>query len=746
MSLIKKGGTKHLTRPANPPDPQQGVPQQAGSDAAAPPAQPPAPEEGTRNLPAKEQPAEDATQQVQRPSGNTTRSVQMPPSGNTTRSVQMPPSGNTTRSVQVPPAENNRPAPAKQDDVDEESKSRRKASYAQTLKKDTLLQNRYQIESVLGIGGMSVVYVGRDTRLRFNNEMRVCAIKEMYQSAPDTQTRALNLRMFEREAGLLATLSHPAIPKVYDFFEEGGRVYLVMEMIHGKDLDQVLQESGKPVSEARVGNWAMQVCDVMDYLHNHNPEIVFRDMKPSNVLVTPEERIVLIDFGIARTLERGSSKGTMIGTEGYAPPEQYRGMAEPQGDIYALGATLHHLLTNDDPRMQTPFTFHERPIRSLNSAVSPEMEAVVVKALEYDIGGRWQSAREMKQAMLSVPSVAAAVGIKPVAATILPAVQNWNTTTTVAWTFTCEDEVRSSPRVSDGMLLIGCYDTNLYALDLDRGEFRWKYATEGGVAATPDVWEDVVIIGSEDSGVYGIDLRTGKLRWVFRAEKAIRSSPRVYQRVVFVGSDDLHLYAIDGTRGTQMWKARFWMPIRSTSHVEEDSLYVGGVDGSVYCLDPRNGGTRWKQKTQQPVISSPTVSDGLVFVGSSDNNLYALDAQGGWPAWKFRTGHAVNSSPCVVGTRVFVGSADGNMYAVEKKNGRLAWKFETGSQITSSPRHYNGRIYFGAIDGHIYALDAGSGELAWKHKTNGPVVSSAAFHNDIVYIGSMDYKVYALKA
>src|SRR5512145_261572 len=224
-----------------------------------------------------------------------------------------------------------------------------------------VLQGRYVIEGVLGIGGMSVVYRGRD--LRFKDVVRPCAIKEMFQSAPDSNACLLNLKNFERESGLLATLQHPAIPKVYDFFEENGRIYLILELVTGKDLETLLDDAGDPLPEDRVARLAIQICDVLSYLHNHEPEpIVFRDMKPSNIMLTPEERVVLIDFGIARNLARGDRKGTMIGTEGYSPPEQYRGLAAPQGDLYALGATMHHLLTASDPRIETPFTFNERPL------------------------------------------------------------------------------------------------------------------------------------------------------------------------------------------------------------------------------------------------------------------------------------------------------------------------------------------------------------------------------------------------
>ncbi len=145
-------------------------------------------------------------------------------------------------------------------------------SVAPVMQPGVILQERYAIEGTLGIGGMSVVYRGRD--MRFKDVVRLCAVKEMYQSAPDSNTRFLNLKNFEREAGLLATLHHPAIPKVYDFFEENGRIYVILELIPGKDLESVLDDAGGPLPEERVARWAVQLCDVLTYLHNQQPELV----------------------------------------------------------------------------------------------------------------------------------------------------------------------------------------------------------------------------------------------------------------------------------------------------------------------------------------------------------------------------------------------------------------------------------------------------------------------------------------
>ncbi|MFV9507220.1 MAG: PQQ-binding-like beta-propeller repeat protein [Oscillochloridaceae bacterium umkhey_bin13] len=727
MGLIKKVGTKSFSTPASTPaDPETPTPTPDGGDTRRGLTPPPGADGGDTRRGLTSPPGADG--------GDTRRGFTPPPGadgGDTRRGLTPPPGPDTKRGFKMGTGA-----------VAHNAEEASRLASMNLLQAGATLQNRYQIMEPIGVGGMSVVYRGRD--LRFKDVERFCAIKEMAQSAADSNTRLLNLKNFEREAGLLATLQHPAIPKVYDFFEEGGRVYLVLELVLGRDLEVVLDEHQGPIEEERVGRWGVQICDVLTYLHNHRPEtIVFRDMKPSNIMVTQDERIVLIDFGIARNLNRSDRKGTMIGTEGYSPPEQYRGIAEPQGDVYALGATLHHLLTASDPRLETPFTFQERPIRQLNPIISHEMEALVVRALEYDLTARWQSADEMKQALLAIPGIGqGAVSAAPTA----PAVIKGANRTELVWKFTCEDEVRSSPCLAGGMLFVGCYDTNLYALDATRGEFRWKYATEGGISSSPAVWQDNVIIGSEDGAVYCLDMRRGGLRWTFRTAKAVRSSPRVDDRVIFVGSDDQHIYAIDGMRGTAIWKYRTWNPIRSSACINGHVIFIGGDDGHVYCIDARNGGVKWKQRTQQPVRSSPTFAEGLVFVGSLDQNLYALDAEGGWPAWRFRTGHYVNSSPFVVGTRVFVGGVDGILYALEIKTGRLVWKYEVGSQITSSPRVESGRVYFGAVDGNVYCLDAGQGTLIWRHLTNAAIVSSPTIAEGVVYIGSMDHHVYALKA
>jgi serine/threonine protein kinase len=172
----------------------------------------------------------------------------------------------------------------------------------QALQTGTALLNRYVIQDTLGVGGMGAVYRARD--MHFPNVVKVVAVKEMVIQARDTLVRSTIVHNFEREANLLATLDHPAIPRIYDYFTQNERSYLVLEYINGKDLEAVLNETDDFIPSDKIIRWAVELCEVLSYLHNHKPEpIVFRDMKPSNVMVDQYNHIVLIDFGIAKPFQ-----------------------------------------------------------------------------------------------------------------------------------------------------------------------------------------------------------------------------------------------------------------------------------------------------------------------------------------------------------------------------------------------------------------------------------------------------------
>src|SRR5882762_7812256 len=265
------------------------------------------------------------------------------------------------------------------------------------IQPNTIIGGRYRVIKPLGGGGMKLVYLAEDLRLA----ARSCALAEMVDSftSPDMQKQAI--AAFQREADMLAQLSNEHIPRVFDRFSAENRHYLVMEFIDGITLEQKLKDNGGKLDEAAVIDLALQVLDTLDYLHNLEPPVIYRDLKPSNVMLMPSGLVKLIDFGIAR-LFQPQSNATMIGTQGYAPPEQYRGKVESRSDLYALGATMHHALSGRDPALEPPFSFP--PLRSLCPDVTPALADLVDQALKYDVVLRVADAAEFRHRLMEIKS------------------------------------------------------------------------------------------------------------------------------------------------------------------------------------------------------------------------------------------------------------------------------------------------------------------------------------------------------
>ena len=585
---------------------------------------------------------------------------------------------------------------------------------------------------------MGTVYRARDTNFK---AIRLVAVKEMISNITDPLVRKKIYINYERESNILATLRHQSIPRIYDYFMLNERAYLVMEFIQGRDLDNILAETTSFFPESEVVGWAIELCDVLQYLHSHKPEpIIFRDIKPSNIMITPTNHIMLVDFGIAKLFD-AAAKNTMIGTQGYSPPDQYRGEATPKVDIYALGATMHHLLTLRDPRLEAPFSFPERPIKEINPNVSDELVAVIDRTLAYNPEDRFASTDEMKEALLTA---ARKTGTLP--QSMMPtAMIATKTGVKSLWTFECEDEIRGTPLFHNGTLYVPCYDNNLYALDASNGEFRWKYATEGGIPGKPAVFDNNVFFGSEDNRLHVVSDRSGSIVWTYYAEGPIRSSPRIAQGHVFIGSDDENLHAVNVATGRVSWKMDANSSIRSTPFVTHEYVYFGTEDGEMVSLE-YSGKVKWRFRAKRAVTSSPFVINEIIYFTSIDSTLYALDANTGWAHWRFRLGRGSISSPIVVDNMLYVGAADKVIYCVHPQTAKEIWRYTTDHQITGSPAFYKDAVYCGSVDGNMYCLDAKTGQPRWQFVTGGPIVGSAIANDDILFFGSTDNKVYALLA
>jgi len=606
-------------------------------------------------------------------------------------------------------------------------------------KKDQLppgivLEERYKIESIVGAGGMSTVYRAFDLRFSVNKPV---AVKEMINRTNDPLLRTSAVSIFEREANILASLSHPGIPQIHDFFTIDEQSYLIMEFIHGHNLETLINQTQGFIEENQLIKWAIDLCNVLEYLHNHKPQpIIFRDMKPANIMITPDNHIVLVDFGIAKAFQAGQ-KGTMVGTEGYSPPEQYRGEAIKAVDIYALGATLHHALTKKDPRLETPFTFSDRSIRQINPSSSIEIETIVETALQYNSSDRFQDMEAMRDSLLAIAKKTS--GLSMYGKTEIIATSH---SIKPLWTFECEDEIRGTATYHDGMICIGAYDNNLYAVNSATGEFIWKYAADGGIVSKPAIYEKNIYFGSEDSRLHVVSPHSGRIVWTYYADGPIRSSPRIADRHVFIGSDDSNLHIINASSGRRALKVELGGPIRSTPLVHDEKVYVGTENGDFYCLNFR-GRIKWRSRAKRAITSSPAIFDDIVYFGSVDGILYAYDAKTGWAIWKFRMNKGTISSPYIVENMAFIGSADGNLYCIDTRSNKEMWRFSTEHQVSSSPIVYNDAVYCGSVDGKVYCIDHQSGQLRWEYMTGGAVTASPIIHEDIVYIGSFDHLLYA---
>ncbi len=266
----------------------------------------------------------------------------------------------------------------------------------------TVLNGRYEIARRIGGGGMGAVYLAKDRNLGDASR----AVKEMVEAHLDPTQHEKAIGDFKRESLLLTSLEHPSIPTIYDYFydEPLGRFYLVMKYISGGDLASRLRNApGGRIDEKTVTDWGMQVADVLQYLHSRPKQIIYRDLKPANLMIDGNSgRVMLIDFGIARWVKREEKGVTAVGTMGYAPPELFAGRVETRSDIYSLGATMFHLLTGSDPQdnplLIFDFAKNPRP-RQITPALSSEIEQLLMRAVEYKPEDRFASAGEMRDAL-----------------------------------------------------------------------------------------------------------------------------------------------------------------------------------------------------------------------------------------------------------------------------------------------------------------------------------------------------------
>ena len=644
----------------------------------------------------------------------------------------------------------------------------------------TLLGGRYVIEELISTGGMGFVYRAHD---RLSG--KPVAIKEMIDRFTTRVERKEAIERFNREADMLCKLTHPSIPDFIEYFVENKRYYLVMNYIEGQDLASSIKTLSSSSSGSHallpihnVVRWSVKICEVLDYLHSQNPPIIYRDLKPSNLIIDADGKMMLIDFGIAR-LFTPKVKATMVGTQGYAPPEQYRGESEPRSDLYSLGATLHHLLTGKDPQYEAPF--HFEAIRKLNPKVPVSLEKIVDKALRLIPADRFQSAKEFKTALTCM--IAAEEEFTELDDEIRNIVDeitdlkirknqfllpeeyqryqkegdillqekknvekklpDWryfggnpqrtglsripsSPRGTLSWKKNIGEHIHASPVIDHkNRIYAGTIEGNYFCLT-DQGEIEWVYDAGESITASSclDIHSNSYFFTKE--GVLIKLSPDGEIQWSSFTGESVTSAPLVYKGMIYWGDIEGFFHCCsDG--GASQWTFDTHSPIYSAATIESSgkSLYFANFSGNLITLNQK-GEQEWKRNLKAAATTvCPISANGIIYAGCEDGTLHAIGHYGE-KLWRFKTGGPIRSAPAIGkdGT-IYVPSFSGYLYALDE-TGREKWRFNAEDEIISSPVvSDNGTVFFVSEDGFLFSINSW-GKSRWWFDLGERVIASPA--------------------
>lgn len=651
-----------------------------------------------------------------------------------------------------------------------------------------MLNDRYRILELLGQGGFGSVYKAADTS--FGD--RLVAIKALEQNGLSPEEIAAAATGFKREALMLANLRHPHLPRIYDHFSDSGRWYLVMDYIEGETLEVYLQKSvrdphtGKrhlPVAE--VLDTGLQLCAVLDYLHTRQPPIIFRDLKPANVMRTPERHLYLIDFGIARHFKPGQIKDTMpLGSPGYAAPEQYgKVQTTPRADIYSLGVILHQLLTGDDPTT-TPFLL--APIQpdgdpilakvallitqmtQMNESHRPATAAAVMDELQ-----QIQAGQSAQRVLWSLPPAETRSHPSSPDSAGAPAFQFQQQQIFVEPQAEGQSEERSSQRISRRKLLVG--GTALGAALAGLGAWELFAARGSKPTATQRVGTTLLTYRGHSNDVTGATWSPSGLRIASASDDYTVQSWDASNGgnvVVYRGQglmegvawspDGLHIAS--GSGPVQVWNAATGNQVyayRGHSLIvyavawSPDGLRIASAsaDGTVQVWDAMTGGH---------VFTYRGHSNGVNGVAWSPNGLRIASAStdGTVQVWDATTGGHASTYASSGGAFAVAWSPNGSLIASGNADGTVqVWHATTGGQVYTYRGHYsdvravawspNGlRIASASNDGTVQVWDATTGSHVYIYRGHSRAVNAVAWSPDgsLIASASTDGTVQVWKA
>ncbi|MGW9029021.1 outer membrane protein assembly factor BamB family protein [Streptomyces sp. NPDC055722] len=635
-----------------------------------------------------------------------------------------------------------------------------------------ILAGRYELGRLLGRGGMGEVWAAHDAVIR-----RQVAIK-LIQHQPDGDD---GTELFFREARTAGGLSHPAVVTVYDLGQDtDGTLYLVMELLAGRDLSVVLRQDGPPTITDAV-DWTAQTADALAAAHAAG--IVHRDLKPANLMLTPTGTIKILDFGIARYASTVTHASRIIGTPAYMPPERLLGkVGDGRGDLYSLGCLLHQLLTGATPfgdldtagLMYAHLHRDPEPPSTRRPGIPVALDRLVLDLLAKDPEHRPATAAHVRDRLRTVttaPTPAeptattqphrprtpqpvpahqsrtvkdsapgpSAPAESPLPATLLesPAASNRTahpdpapdrqgivpnhatpSAAQVVSNWRSPAPVHAEPADTPNRQSSAPDRTpaTLHAASAPHSAPPRRRALWLGIAIA------LVATGSITARVIISDPGSPSLEpaWTYTTGDRWTNTPAVADGTVYISSSGNKVYALGAATGTKKWVyAAGGDKVACAPAVADGIVYFGSRDGRVYALDAATGTKKWTYTIGGPVASTPVVADGTVYIGGDDDRVYALNAATGTKKWTYTTGGEVWSNAAVSNGTVYVGSLDGKVYALNAATGTKKWTYATSDKVAASPKVANGTVYINSNDGNLYALNAATGTRKWAYPTGG---------------------------
>ncbi|MFE2322859.1 PQQ-binding-like beta-propeller repeat protein [Streptomyces sp. NPDC059385] len=585
-----------------------------------------------------------------------------------------------------------------------------------------VLAGRYELVRFVGKGGMGEVWEARDRTLQ-----RRVAVKLL----PHQQSDAAGTALFFREARTAGALRHPGVVTIHDLGQDttDGSLFLVMELLHGRDLSAVLREDGVPAVETAL-EWTAQAAAALAAAHDAG--IVHRDLKPANLMLTTDDRLVILDFGIARFVGATHKSSKIMGTLAYMAPERFRGESgDARSDLYALGCVLNELLTGrapfeaDGPVAMMKAHLDTPPARPSTSrtGVSAALDGLVMALLAKDPRDRPAGAGEVLR-RLREPATRGRSGSGRG--------DRGAERTADLPTGTATGDVPGTGPGGGGSREPGRPDTG------DSGPDRDGTGRRPGIARRRLVRVAAAGVVATAAGlaVPAVPALLARwVRWPLHGDSAYSGDPVAARGVVYTGRSDGVLLALDAATGKEKWSLKLGRRPMGLA-VADTVVYAANDDGSLYAVDASTGSTRWNYVSGNSFLSPPVAADGTVFLGGR-GGLHAIDAATGARRWTYDAGS--ECSPAVAEGVVYVAASvltpDSTIHAIDAATGAVKWTLAVDAITQAAPAVAGGVVYIGDWNGRLYALDSATGAKKWVTTVDHEYFASATVTDGLVYVG-----------